>query len=440
MTERLALFPRGLDGLFLPELPGRELLLLVERGRPEQRWAQRFAAARLIPYELRGEQPLQELTTGEALARSNIAEAMRGAGAGALFLHGSRSADIDAWARAAGVRLVAAAAGWARSLEHKIQFDRLLARHRIARPRSVSGRAGRLDPLPFAGRAVAQRPDSMGGEGTFFLAPGAPLRSLVDAGLLRASETCLVREFVRGPALGITVLVGERLVALSALRLQCYYPGPASSAQRMFAGIQWLPRGALSRRLAGRVERLFLALGRSLHEQGYRGFANVDFICGAGDDPRVIECNPRPSAATPALLVWPELISELPVAELYFDALRARRRAAGRLQLVGLPRGDFAGATLDIQANPRDGGARKVRRTVESGVYRVSRAGHSFVGPDPGLLGPRGSLFAYASIRRGERYAFDATLVNVCSSVPLYDRHGRLNARGRSVYAAFEVS
>jgi hypothetical protein len=437
---RIAVFPRGIDGLFLPDLPGKEFVLLVERGRPEQHWAKSFAGARLLSYELKSESRLQELTTGQALQGSNIAAAMRAGGAGTLFLHGSRGADIDAWARAAGVRLAAARGGWARALEHKIRFDRFLARHGIARPASVSGRAGRLDPLPFAGGAVAQKPDSMGGEGTFFLAPGAPLRALIEAGDMRADEPCLVREFVRGPALGITLLVGQQLVALSALRLQCYYPAPQGVANRPFAGIQWLPRAALSPRLAHRVDRLFLALARGLHGQGYRGFANVDFIRGAGDDLRVIECNPRPSAATPALFVWPELISDLPVAELYLDAVLSRARAARRVRALGLPGSDFAGATLDVQANTRGTAARKVRRVVESGVYRVSRTGLDFLGSDPRLLGARGSLFAYASIRAGERYAFDATLVNVCSSVALYDQHGRLNRRGQRVHAAFEVS
>jgi hypothetical protein len=436
-AARIALFPRGLDGLFLPQPRDRELLLLVERGRPEARWAERFAGARVVPYSLQGEQPLQELTTGEALARSNIGAALREAGAGALFLHGSRTPDIDAWARRERVRLVAARSRWARALEHKIRFDTFLAEHRIARPRSVNGRAGRLDPLPFARGAVAQKPDSMGGEGTFFLGPREPLRALIDAGVLRANEPCLVRELVHGRPLGITVLVAQEVVALSALRLQCYYPGDGPS--RAFAGIQWLPRSSLSRRLAARIERLFLALGRTLHQRGYRGFANVDFLCGADERPYVIECNPRPSAATPALWVWPELISDLPAAELYFDALLSRARAA-RLRTLGLPRSEFAGATLDVQANTRDTTPRSVRRGVESGVYRMSRTGPVFLDADPQRLGPPGTLFAYASIRRGERFAFDATLVNVCSSFPLYDARGRLNARGRAVYAAFEVS
>jgi hypothetical protein len=439
-AARIALFPRGIDGLFLPSTPGRELALLVERGRPEQRWGESFAPERVIPYQLSAGRPLQELTTGEALHASDIAQAMRTAGARTLFLHGSRGADIDVWARASGMRLAAARGSWARALEHKIRFDALLARERITRPRGVSGRAGRLDPLPFAGAAVAQKPDSMGGEGTFFLTPGQPLRALIAAGALRADEPCLVREFVAGRPLGITLLIAHELVALSALRLQCYYPALPGAPSRMFAGIQWLPRGALSARLVRRIDALFLTLARSLHRQGYRGFANLDFICDSDDRVHVIECNPRPSAATPALLVWPQLISDLPLGELYLDAVLTRARSAKRLHSLGLPRAEFAGATLDIAADPAGVRARRVRRAVQSGVYRFGRAGLAYVDPDPRLLGVRGNLFAYCSVRRGERYAGDATLVNVLSAVTLYDRHGRLNSNGRAVLAAFEVT
>jgi hypothetical protein len=441
MSElRVAAFPRGIDGLLMPARPGRSIALLVEEGRPEAAWVARFAAERMITYRKRASTPLQALGTGELLGASDIAAAMRKHGLSTLLLHGSRTRDIDAWARAEGMALVAAAPRLARDLEHKIRFDALLAAHRLPKPRSVAGPAGALDPLPFAGPVVVQQPESMGGEGTYFVPAGAGVGSLVARGTLRAKEPVLVRERVEGDAYGLTLLVGHDVCALSALRVQCYYPAPRGAARRVFAGVQWLPHAALGPKRAAAITRVGKRLARVLHGLGYRGFANVDLICTPEDAVHLIECNPRPSAATPSLYVWPELLHGLPVDTLYLAACRGRAKRGGAPRVLGLPHSTFAGSVLDVPADLRGERARSARRGVDSGVYQLGRGGLRFRSPDPAALGPRGTLFAFGSVRRGERFGPDDTLVNVVCSLPLFDARGRLSARGRRVLAHFEVT
>ena len=50
---RVAMFPRGLDGLFLPAMEGVEICALVESGAPEQTWIEQiFSAPQILPYTL----------------------------------------------------------------------------------------------------------------------------------------------------------------------------------------------------------------------------------------------------------------------------------------------------------------------------------------------------------------------------------------------------
>ena len=50
---RVAMLPRGVDGLFLPEDAAMEVAPLVLRGSPEEAWAETvWGAARLVRYDL----------------------------------------------------------------------------------------------------------------------------------------------------------------------------------------------------------------------------------------------------------------------------------------------------------------------------------------------------------------------------------------------------
>ena len=260
-TLRLAYFARGLDGLFLPASDGWEAFGLLRGNSPEAGWAGPIVPReRALLYRLRGHEDDPYPPTGDVLEGSDVAQVMGCRGIAALLLSSSYTPQVRDWALRNGIRILAADYDLQQRLENKLWFDRFLARHEIPKPRSavvVAGNAPSPALCAAIGPAVVQLADSMGGEGTFFLPALADWPGLCDQLQLPRGERCLAREFKAGWPLGITLFVSPGLVALSAARLQCYYPRQGGQQRRLFAGVQWLPASELSPRLRGRMNAAF---------------------------------------------------------------------------------------------------------------------------------------------------------------------------------------
>jgi hypothetical protein len=435
------MLPRSIDGLFLPLPPtGKvELVALVQQGTPEEAWAERaFPASQRVAYRLRADiGPCP--TTEELLTRSDIHEALKAHGVHALFHAAVCTPGTHAWAARHRVRLWMVDFEEQRRLEDKIWFDAFLRRHRIPAPAGAAiTLRGRMETaLPFRGRAVIQARDSVGGEGTYFVDGPSSAAALVDAGALRLGERYLVRRYVDGDAYGITVFVAPGRVALSAIRRQCYYPpsGGAPSS-RVFAGIQWVPSRALSPRLRGGIDRVFLRLGDLLYERRTFGLANFDFMVDAAERVLVIECNPRMSAATPQLLHFPELLSGGGVGDAFVEGFVHRRAFTRSPARTRVPDTTYEGATLDVVAPP--GGPSVVTHAFENGLYR-RRADRPFeyVTPDVRQLHGRSDLCVISLARRGQVCQPADTLAEVLSNAPLYGARGEMTAFGRRVSSLF---
>ncbi len=336
---------RGIDGLFLDSGPARGYLL-AEAGTPEVAWARAaFGDDRVLSYDLYehlGPYP----ATADLLRASDIGQCLHHAGIADLLLPVSSSAAIREWARDSGVNLLGPNPTLQSHLEDKLWFDAFLRRHHLPVPKGGPFRLYPPEPLPIAGPCVLQIPDSMGGEGTYFVNDRADVDALVRDRLLPLRGELLLREAVVGRPLGLTLFISEDCVALSAARLQCYYPPRGGGL--CFAGIQWQPTSALDSALRARLDDRLLHLGLLLHQAGYRGPANIDLIATPDGEPLIIECNPRLSAATPQLFRHPALLHGLPAGRLLIEAFRNKPCYTPNPRLLGLPDSDFAGATLDL--------------------------------------------------------------------------------------------
>jgi hypothetical protein len=423
---RLAYFARGLDGLFLPEVPGCEAFALLRADSPEESWSGRFVPPdRSILYRLRGHADDPYPATGDVLHDSDVARVLAKRRIGALLLSSSFNPQIRAWSERHGVRVLAADYALRRRLEDKLWFDRFLARHEIPRPASgvvVVGRSPANRSGLSAGPVVVQAADSQGGEGTYFLESQYEWLALAQRLHLPHGQRLLVRRFVAGQPLGITVFVAPGQVALSAVRLQCYYPSASGEARRLFAGIQWSPSSDLSSQLRSRIGDVFQRLGGLLYRRRFFGVANFDFLADEQDRVWVIECNPRMSAATPQLLANLELSGGFPLGRQLLEGYRQPRRWPTRYDVSPLPRSKFAGATLDITS--QDPAQPLVSREFASGPIRSA--------------GGMATLFSLAA--RGQTATPETTLGIVLADYRLYDVAGNLNAAGRELFRRFRYT
>lgn len=442
-APRVAALLRGVDGLFLDAGgEGVVSLALVQRGAEEEAWARSFLpAAQVLPFSLTAEAgPLP--TTERLLLHSDVDEVCRAAGVAGLLLSAACSPAIHAWAARRGLRLFMSDFAHQRALENKLVFDALLRERGLPTPPGGPIAFSQRPHLPVRGRAVVQLPESLGGEGTFFVRGRRGAARLAAAGVVPTggAETArvLVRRHTSGRPCGLTVFVVPGLVALSAVRLQCYHPAPPGAPRRAFAGVQWLATASLSRGLRRRLEATFLALGARLHRRRFLGFANCDFLIDEQDRPQVLECNPRMSAATPQLLRDPALLGGLPAGPRFVEACLGRGAGAwGRSpRLQGLPDVAFRGATLDVVPT-----GPVVTRAFPSGRYALEpgqgqgQGSVRALGPEVrGALGrDEFALFSFA--RPGQPCQEDDTLATILSDEPLYDERGALLAPARRILA-----
>ncbi len=415
---RFAMIPSGIDGVFLDGGPGAEAMALVQAGTDEEAWARAaFGAERVIPYRLSGAAP----TPQARLEGSDIGEALRTHGVGALLLSAPCAPGTRDWAAREGVRLLMSDYAHQRRLEHKGRFDRFLRTHGLPVPARarLDWRSLRVAPLP----AVVQQVESLGGEGTFFVRRPEDLTALVGAGRVARGERLLCRQLVPGDPFGITVFVAPGVVALSAIRRQCYFPAGTQQDGLAFAGVQWVPADALSTRRRAILEAVFHRVGRLLHAGRFFGFGNLDFMLGDDDEPAILECNPRMSAATPQLLRHPELGGGVPMGRLFLDGFRGPRRYPSTPICQPLPMSTFAGATLELVA-PDALDAVSAEVLPRNGCY-------AWTGETaPRWMGsaeqPGAALVLFRQVEPGASVGRGESLATVLSERPLYDADGRL--------------
>ena len=434
--EPYAFFARGIDGFYFPRDSGGRAL--VRAGTKEVAWARSFLPAEFVlPFAApKAAERDSYPSTESLLLGGNIHEVLRSRGINRLLLSSACQTSMQAWADEHGIHLLAARLEHQRKLENKLWFDRFLRQAGFPCPPGEALTIGRPLPAELRGPMVLQLPDSLGGEGTYYLSRAEELPAIVAKARLASGAKCLVRQFQPGTPYGITIFVAPGLIALSAVRRQCYYPAAANSGRLRFAGVQWTAREELSVKARRAIDRVLLRLGAELYRLRYFGVANVDFLLDSRDRVWLIECNPRMSAATPQLFAHPELYGNLPLGEVFLQGFAARRRYPPKHQGFGLPRSHFRGATLDVllpeperRATGIRGCSTKVQRSRGSGRYRMVGRRVKFHGPDvraaATCYSDENRLFTIAM--RGQRADLHSMLATILADRPLYNADGKFN-------------
>jgi len=428
--------------------PDADLLYLVLKGgRDEALAKQLLPKKRVLTLQRKRRSPsCAALSTGDLLRWTNLKAVAKAAHLGAFMLSHRGTHELTKWSQTSKIPLISTSLKDQLHFEDKIWFDRLLAAHRVPKPKSKVLRASVVKTLPFPGRVVLQKPLSFGGVGTFFLDRPSGLRALLGEGLVSKGERLLARAFLPGKTYGITIWIGHDTVACSALREQCFFPeskkGVGSAPEpRIFAGVQWIPTASLGSKVSTSISAVFSRLGRVFHKKRFFGFANFDFIVTPEGHIAVLECNPRLSSATPQLVAVPELIHNLPVGKWFIEETLTPKPYARTPKVFGLPAVAYQGALFDIPAwDPLSASVpQALLITREPQIGRYFKSASKFLGPNLQSLRNRaGEFMFFSEHKKGERVTVDETIGTIISHRRLFRPSGMPSAEALQLMREFQ--
>lgn len=326
-----------------------------------------------------------------------------------------------------GISVIAVSPKLREQFEDKRFFHEFLTRYLLPSPNGRIIESERDLDAPELYPGVLQLPQGQSGVGTFMVNSSTEAISV-----LRDHDLpypLLLREFVEGEPYGVTLLVGAKNTAISAVRKQCALT--VRGNPYYFCGVQWIPYNALSPNAVQNLEHSLAELSNALRKEGFQGIANIDFML-KGDECLFLECNPRFSGATWQLAWKRELLHELSFLEEYIQTLIGTGPSKNK---ISLPPSSYEGSTMDFDWLLEERGIKRAQRSghLLSGVYPFS--GESLGNPSVHLekMDDEEAFLLIPGARPGETYDIRTGIGIALSHLPLYEYEGtapRLNQRG----------
>lgn len=431
----VGVLPKGLDDLVQAfSLPKKKVFYLTEKKSLEENWICQFLPQKqILKYCFQNEpQNLDRHNLENILKYSDLTKVLQKQKIKFLVFSNSHSLFLDKWSKANEIQIIATPYLLQKKFENKLWFDAFLDKNKIPHPESRVYNFAQKTPL-WKTKMVLQKAHSCGSEGTFFLENQKGIEALILDGKIRKNENCLLRKFVQGKSYGITVFVGADLVALSALREQCFYPAE-QFGKINFAGIQWVSAQILSAKLAQKINTIFTQLGRLLHQKKFLGYANFDFIVAQNEQVYLIECNPRFSASNPQLLQFPILIGGVATEQFFLHDFIAKKKFIEPEIHSFQNQNFFQGTNLLIKVPPKT----TIRKMFENGIYGFKKDKILYLDADIRKLKLQGQEFIFHSnTNQGRYYPELMDTANVITNFPLFDTAGKLNQEGAKIVAEF---
>ncbi len=434
---KIGLMPCGIDGLALISRPLAKKIepyFLLPQGKSEADWAAKFLPKKnFIFYHLKNNKlSMATLDLNGVAKNSDLASQLKAKNVNQLLVHHSVGKYLEGWARRYHFKLVVPDIRLARRLENKIWFDDFLKKSDLPKPASQIFRP-RNNKVSLRGRLVLQEPVSEGGEGTYFINQPSDFKKLMTAKKIKPAGKYLLRQYVVGQPYGITVFLMPELIALSALRLQCY-SAKSNFGQHIFSGIQWLSSKNFSARLKKNLNEVFYRLGRDLIKNNFFGYANIDFIVDRFDQIYILECNPRPAASTIQLIIFRQTISGLDTGKRYLDHfLFNQKQNKKAIKFLPFPASNFVGSVLYLQT-PNQAKKFLIAKDYPGGIYHFKK--NKIVFERSNIINidqqPKKFIFT-ADAQAGDVLDANVVIASAISNWPLYDNRGKLNKYGRMI-------
>lgn len=332
--------------------------------------------------------------------------------------------EIEALSYKYGVTWIATPPAQHEQFENKLWFDRFLTEHNISRPKSTNYSVG--EPLPFTD-TVLQQSHSWGSEGTYFVTMKKQIEELVSSEKIRKDESLLAREKINGTTYGVSLFIAPGIVAVSALRIQCFQADNKNHS--LFMGVQWVKTGSLDSQLVINMNDVLHKLGAALYKEKYLGYANIDFIVDENNTPYIIECNARYSAATTHVAWKPELMHSLPAHEIFAQTCIDKNQYTQEYVYRGIPQSDFTGTMIDLDVFPE--GTHILHNAKDVGIYTLSDE-ITYLSPDITKHTSYDILY-FSEFVKGDVISENKTVGYLFTSFPLCDGKGELNTTGLKV-------
>jgi len=281
------------------------------------------------------------------------------------------TAKLNNWAKKQGLALFGISWDLQEKLENKITFHAFLKHHHLPHPpgevieNKKDLKRWRLFP------AMVQRPWSQGGQGTFWVNDEKNLKETIRKKNLPLP--LLIRKYIKGLPLGVTLFLSRDMMLCSALRLQAFFLKPDGTND--YFGIQWMPTRSLKKSALLRIDQSLRKLGKDLRQMGFYGMANIDFML-KGDQVFILECNPRFSLSMAQLGYRKELLHGYDAMEEYLKAVSGKPLSANR---PFIPNTNFEGCTLDLDCIADFSSSKTVKKTCPVGAYEWNEKTFQFI-------------------------------------------------------------
>lgn len=278
----------------------------------------------------------------EQLQETNLPELIREHHIEALVPDTYSNTFLEDWAKMNQVHIVCTPFEMQSKYENKIFFERFLQKHGLPVPKAWILESiydsYHVDRFPV----VLQTPGSMGSAGTFVIENWDELNRFTSIDK-KVNFPLLCREFVKDAIpIGVSILVGPKNLAFSAIRMQAYFTQP--NGKSTYYGIQWMKTSSLHPKAVEKLNKSLLTAGKAMQKDGFRGIAAFDLMV-RDEDIFFIECNPRTGGSSPQIAYRTELLHGLNLTEEYISIMTGGELSEHK---PFIPDSRYEGFTLDV--------------------------------------------------------------------------------------------
>jgi len=345
------------------------------------------------------------------ISKTNLTDLLHQKGANGLILDPYSSSYVENWAGNEKMDLVVTPYKLQRKLENKIFFELLLKKHNLPSPKSWIIKSEADIDLIDNVEIVAQRPNSNGSRGTFFVKNKNEIRNLIKFKKLKFPFLC--REFINnGIPLGVSILISPNKMIFSALRAQAYFS--RNNGESVYYGIQWVRTSFFPKKTIEKLNTVLNKIGGAFQKIGFCGVAGFDLII-RNDEVYFIECNPRLSGATPQISLQPELLHGLNFAKEFTDTCLLKELSVNK---PFIPNSNYEGFNLDLDFLKERHIGTKIRAS-KVGFYKPSKDKFTYISAEKKEFDDDSSIFLYHALPERTKLSDKISLGFIMKHKPL---------------------